>query len=179
MVSGSSPRPATASRRNPLTGQTLYYNGGSSIWDPSGNKVAQAPVVPPEVLSPGAHGMIMADITPSMAEPVAQGGAGATQTGNVWPSCAASCAYGFERNRLHPKTSWSKPCRGRSSGKPPAVLPQPPRGGLLVLPELFSIGPDAGSAAYTAAAEPARRRSGAALVRGRKGWRRLRRRQLS
>ena len=45
--------------RNTLTGQTLYYNGGSSIWDPSGNKIAQAPVVPPEVLSPGAHGTLI------------------------------------------------------------------------------------------------------------------------
>src|SRR5208282_3465872 len=34
---------------NPITKQSLYYNGGSSIWDPTGRKMAQAPVVPPEV----------------------------------------------------------------------------------------------------------------------------------
>jgi predicted amidohydrolase len=56
--------------KNPQTGQTLYYNGGSSIWDPSGNKIAQAPVVPPEVLPPGAHGTVVAEIRPSQSEPV-------------------------------------------------------------------------------------------------------------
>ena len=47
---------------NPLTHQRLYYNGGSSIWDPHGRKLAQAPVMPPEVLPSGVHGVAIADI---------------------------------------------------------------------------------------------------------------------
>lgn len=31
---------------NPVTGGKLYYNGGSSIWSPQGEKLVQAPVVP-------------------------------------------------------------------------------------------------------------------------------------
>ncbi|MGH7225573.1 MAG: carbon-nitrogen hydrolase family protein, partial [Gemmataceae bacterium] len=45
----------TGIEENPLTKQKLYYNGGSSIWDPAGRKLAQAPVVPPEVLPSGVH----------------------------------------------------------------------------------------------------------------------------
>lgn len=40
----------------------LYYNGGSSIWDPSGHKVAQAPVVSPLMLEPGFNGIYTATI---------------------------------------------------------------------------------------------------------------------
>ena len=55
---------------NPLTKQKLYYNGGSSIWDPSSRKLAQAPVLPPEVLPSGVHGVAMADITPAASSAV-------------------------------------------------------------------------------------------------------------
>ena len=48
----------------------LYYNGGSSIWSPEGRKLAQAPVVPPEVLPPGLHGFISATIVPARADAV-------------------------------------------------------------------------------------------------------------
>jgi predicted amidohydrolase len=50
---------------NSITGRKLYYNGGSSIWSPEGRKLAQAPVVPPEELAPGLHGVFSATITPS------------------------------------------------------------------------------------------------------------------
>jgi predicted amidohydrolase len=50
---------------NPITGGKLYYNGGSSIWSPDGHKLTQAPVVPPEELAPGLHGVFSATITPS------------------------------------------------------------------------------------------------------------------
>jgi predicted amidohydrolase len=49
---------------NPITHQRLYYNGGSSIWDPQSHKLAQAPVLPPEVLSSGVHGVAIAEIEP-------------------------------------------------------------------------------------------------------------------
>jgi predicted amidohydrolase len=52
---------------NPITGGKLYYNGGSSIWSPHGRKLAQAPVVPPEVLPPGLNTIISATITPAEA----------------------------------------------------------------------------------------------------------------
>ncbi len=53
---------------NPITGGKLYYNGGSSIWSPEGHKLAQAPVVPPEVLPPGLNGIFSATIMPADAD---------------------------------------------------------------------------------------------------------------
>ena len=53
---------------NPLTGAQLYYNGGSSIWAPTGEKVLQAPVIPPEELAPGLNGIYRATIEPAEAE---------------------------------------------------------------------------------------------------------------
>ncbi len=138
--------------KNPLTGQTLYYNGGSSIWDPSGNKVAQAPVVPPEVLLPGAHGIVTAEITPSMSTPV-RNAVLARRRPEMYGLLALHRAPTDANATTTPKDITVKAVSWPVSGKPPAALPQPPRGGLLVLPELFSVGADAGSAAYTAAAE--------------------------
>lgn len=140
--------------RNPLTGQTLYYNGGSSIWDPSGNKVAQAPVVPPEELAPGAHGMITAEITPSMAAPV-RDAILARRRPQMYGLLALHRAPTDPNATKTPKDVLVEAVSWPLSGKPPTVLPLPPRGGLLVLPELFSIGVGAGSTEYTAAAEPA------------------------
>jgi len=138
--------------RNTLTGQTLYYNGGSSIWDPSGNKIAQAPVVPPEVLSPGAHGMVAAEITPSMSAPV-RNAVLARRRPEMYGLLALHRAPTDSNATTTPKDVMVKAVSWPASNKPPAVLPKPPRGGLLVLPELFSVGADAGSTAYTAAAE--------------------------
>lgn len=56
--------------RNPINGTELYYNGGSSIWSPQGQKLVQAPVVPPEHLPPGLNGIFSATITPSDADAV-------------------------------------------------------------------------------------------------------------
>lgn len=53
---------------NPLTGAELYYNGGSSIWAPTGEKVLQAPVIPPEELAPGLNGVYRATIKPAEAD---------------------------------------------------------------------------------------------------------------
>ncbi len=138
--------------KNPLTGQALYYNGGSSIWDPSGNKVAQAPVVPPKVLSPGAHGMIIAEVTPSLSTAV-RNAVLARRRPEMYGLLALHRAPTDANATTTPKEIVVKAVSWPLSGKPPAALPQVPRGGLLVLPELFSVGADAGSAAYTAAAE--------------------------
>jgi predicted amidohydrolase len=56
--------------RNPINGSRLYYNGGSSIWSPEGRKLAQAPVVSPELLPPGMNGFITQTIVPAAADPV-------------------------------------------------------------------------------------------------------------
>jgi predicted amidohydrolase len=53
---------------NPITGDKVYYNGGSSIWSPDGHKLAQAPVVPPVELAPGLNGAIVVTIRPADAE---------------------------------------------------------------------------------------------------------------
>ena len=56
--------------RNPINGSALYYNGGSSIWSPQGQKLVQAPVVPPETLPPGLNGIFATTIKPSEADSV-------------------------------------------------------------------------------------------------------------
>ncbi len=55
---------------NPITKQQLYYNGGSSIWNPLGNKVAQLPVLKPQVFPSGVNGVAIATIEPSKSAPV-------------------------------------------------------------------------------------------------------------
>lgn len=55
---------------NPITKGQLYYNGGSSIWSPQGEKLVQAPVVKPEVLPPGLNSVFATTITPADAEKV-------------------------------------------------------------------------------------------------------------
>ena len=51
--------------RNPITGSQLFYNGGSSIWSPLGHKLAQAPVVPPQVFPPGLNTLITTTTVPA------------------------------------------------------------------------------------------------------------------
>lgn len=50
---------------NPQTNEKLYYNGGSSIWDPFGHKINQAPVTPPRIEIPGINNIIVSEINPS------------------------------------------------------------------------------------------------------------------
>jgi len=139
---------------NPITGQKLYYNGGSSIWDPSGNKVAQAPVVMPEVFPPGAHGIVTAEITPSESAPIRKAVL-ARRRPEMYGLLALHRAPTDPNATLTPKDVAVKAVSWPVSSKPPAALPQPRSGGLLVLPELFSIGVAGDPAAYRAAAEPA------------------------
>lgn len=47
---------------NPLTKAQLYYNGGSSVWSPTGHKVSQAPVVSPLEMAPGLNGIYTASV---------------------------------------------------------------------------------------------------------------------
>jgi predicted amidohydrolase len=139
---------------NPTTGQKLYYNGGSSIWDPSGNKVAQAPVVAPEVLPPGPHGIVTAEITPATSKAI-RDAILARRRPEMYGLLALHRAPTDPNATLTSKDVMTKVVSWPAADTPPATLPQPPRGGLLVLPELFSVGVNAGAAAYTSAAEAA------------------------
>lgn len=56
--------------RNPINRSELYYNGGSSIWSPEGQKLVQAPVVPPEFLPPGLNGVFSTTIIPSQSDAI-------------------------------------------------------------------------------------------------------------
>jgi predicted amidohydrolase len=140
--------------KNPLTGQQLYYNGGSSIWDPSGNKVAQAPVVMPEVLPPGAHGIVTAEITPSQSAPV-RSAVLARRRPEMYGLLALHRAPTDPNATLAPKDVAVTALSGPVSGQPPATLPKVPRGGLLVLPELFTVGVKQNARTYVQKAEPA------------------------
>lgn len=55
---------------NPITKQQLYYNGGSSIWAPSGNKIAQLPVVKPMTVPSGVQDAAIATIEPKKSTPI-------------------------------------------------------------------------------------------------------------
>ncbi|KTC85454.1 N-carbamoyl-D-amino acid hydrolase [Legionella drozanskii LLAP-1] len=134
---------------NPITQQQLYYNGGSSIWDPSGNKVAQLPVLKPEVLASGVHGVAIATIEPGKSAPVREellkrrrpemygvlalhraptdptNGTGQPQSINL------TIEAGDLTNPIA-KTLWSVPKRN----------------GLAVLPMLFHYGPNLSAAEY-------------------------------
>jgi len=138
--------------KNPVTGQKLYYNGGSSIWDPSGNKVAQAPVVMPEELPPGAHGMVTAEITPSQSAPVRKAVL-ARRRPDMYGLLALHRAPTDPTATPTPKDITVKAISWAVSAKPPASIPEIPRGGLLVLPELFLLGVNLEAKGYAEKAE--------------------------
>lgn len=123
---------------NPKTGQKLYYNGGSSLWSPTGNKIAQADVVPPENLPSGVHGIALADIDIAQSKPVRDQllkrrrpelyGLLALHRAPTDSQATAKAAFPtLAAQAAHP-------------AKPLAYRP-PPTGGLLVLPALFRSGP--------------------------------------
>ena len=55
---------------NPLTKQQLYYNGGASIWGPTGDKIAQAPVTAPNVTASGVTNILIAEIDPAAGKAI-------------------------------------------------------------------------------------------------------------
>jgi predicted amidohydrolase len=123
---------------NPITGQQLYYNGGSSIWRPDGNKVAQAEVLPPEVIKPGLQGFVTADIDLSIGKPI--------QTALL--ERRRSELYGLlslyrSPTNTEATSTISKPqiVAQAANTKDLLAYEPPPAGGLLVLPALFRSGP--------------------------------------
>jgi predicted amidohydrolase len=139
---------------NPLTKQKLYYNGGSSIWDPSSSKVAQAPVLPPEVLPSGVHGVAMADITPAASAPV-RAALLARRRPEMYGLLAVHRAPTDAIATATPRTV-KLLVEGGDSTKPAetTVWQAPPRGGLAILPALFRYGPSRPGADYQRLAEP-------------------------
>lgn len=139
---------------NPLTKQRLYYNGGSSIWDPNSSKVAQAPVLPPEVLPSGVHGVAVAAIEPAKSAPV-RAALLERRRSEMYgllalhraPTDATATAMPHKVNIL---------VEGGDPTKPADAIRwrAPPSGGLAVLPALFRYGPDRPATDYRHLAEP-------------------------
>ena len=150
---------------NPITKQQLYYNGGSSIWDPLGNKIAQLPVLPPEVLTSGVHGIVVATIVPGRSAPVRA----------MLLARRRPVMYGLlalHRAPTDPTNGTLQPqlvnlsIEAGDASKPAdtVVWTTPQKGGLAVLPALFRYGPDRPAADYRRFAEAQGGPSEAALT---------------
>ena len=123
---------------NPITQQQLYYNGGSSIWRPDGNKVAQAAVLPPETFKPGMNGFVTADIDLSVGKPI--------QTellSRRRPELYGLLSLYRSPTNTQATSTISKPVIAAQAASAQDMLAYdpPPAGGLLVLPALFRSGP--------------------------------------
>ena len=139
---------------NPITHQRLYYNGGSSIWDPHSHKLAQAAVLPPEVLPSGVHGVAVAEIEPAKSAPVR-----AALLERRRPDLyrilalhrAPTDANASTVSHRVPITVMGGDASKSAEG---IVWSPPPKGGLAVLPALFRYGPGRASDEYRQLAEP-------------------------
>ena len=139
---------------NPITHQRLYYNGGSSIWDPHSHKLAQAAVLPPEVLPSGVHGVAVAEIEPAKSAPVR-----AALLERRRPEIyrilalhrAPTDANASTVSHRVPITVMGGDASKSAEG---IVWSPPPKGGLAVLPALFRYGPGRASDEYRQLAEP-------------------------
>lgn len=139
---------------NPISKQQLYYNGGSSIWGPRGNKVAQLPVLKPEALPSGVHGVAMATIEPAQSAPVR-----AELLKRRRPEMYGVLA--LHRAPTDPVNAISQPrsvhlsiASGDLSIPVASVIwPAPKKDGIVVLPMLFRYGPNLSGAQYTQCAE--------------------------
>ncbi len=139
--------------RNPITGTELYYNGGSSIWSPLGHKLAQAPVVPPQVLPPGLNTLITATIVPAEADAVREQRLAARRPSLYNPLLALrrapvdSIATGSARVVAMAAAQWPL-----GESRLTSARPQP--GELLVLPELSGLPSGLPAAEIRRRAEP-------------------------
>ena len=140
---------------NPITKQQLYYNGGSSIWDPLGNIIAQLPVLEPKVLPSGVHGVATAMIFPAKSAP----------TRDALLARRRPEMYGvlaLHRAPTDPTNGTPQPqsvnlsieAGDLSKSAATAVWSPPKKDGLAVLPMLFSYGPNLSAAEYQHLGEP-------------------------
>ena len=139
---------------NPLTKQRLYYNGGSSIWDPNSTKIAQAAVLPPEVLPSGVHGVAVAEIEPAKSAPV-RTALLERRRPELYGLLSLHRAPTDANATVIPHTV-DISVQGGDPAKPAetTVWRAPPKGGLAVLPALFRYGPDRSAADYQRLGEP-------------------------
>lgn len=139
---------------NPLTKQRLYYNGGSSIWDPNSTKIAQAAVLPPEVLPSGVHGVAVAEIEPAKSAPV-RAALLERRRPEMYGLLSLHRAPTDANATVIPHTV-DISVQGGDPAKPTETIVwrAPPKGGLAVLPALFRYGPDRPAADYQRLAEP-------------------------
>ncbi len=144
----------TGIEENPITKQKLYYNGGSSIWAPNGTKLAQAPVVPPEVLPSGVHGVITAEIDVDKSAPV-RAALLQRRRPELYRLLAIHRAP-TDANAGTEAHTVDISLQGGDTTKPAASMSwsPPPKGGIAVLPALFRYGPDRAGTDYQSMAEP-------------------------
>jgi predicted amidohydrolase len=137
---------------NPLTKQRLYYNGGSSIWDPTSHKLAQAAVLPPEVLPSGVHGVAVAEIEPAKSAPVR-----AALLARRRPELYGLLALHrvpTDANATTTSRQVEIAVQGGDPAEPATTWSPPPQGGLAVLPALFHYGPNHQPGDFARLAEP-------------------------
>lgn len=140
---------------NPMTKQQLYYNGGSSIWDPLGNKIAQLPVIKPKILPSGVHGVAIATIEPAKSAPVRK-----NLLTRRRPDMYGVLA--LHRAPTDPTNDTSKSqlihflIEAGDLTKPASTIAwiAPPPNGLAALPALFRYGPNLPAAEYRRLSEP-------------------------
>jgi predicted amidohydrolase len=139
---------------NPLTKQRLYYNGGSSIWDPNSTKLAQAAVLPPEVLPSGVHGVAVAEIEPAKSAPV-RAALLERRRPELYGLLSLHRAPTDANATVTPHNVYIS-VQGGDPAKPAGTIVwrAPPKDGLSVLPALFRYGPDRPAADFQQLAEP-------------------------
>lgn len=124
--------------RNPINGSELYYNGGSSIWSPQGQKLVQAPVVPPETLPPGLNGIFATTITPSEADAVREARLARRRPSLYNPLLALRRAP-VDSTATHTRRSVTLAAAQWPLGPSRLSTSQPRAQELLVLPELSAL----------------------------------------
>ena len=140
---------------NPITKQQLYYNGGSSIWDPLGNKIAQLPVLEPKVLPSGVHGVAIATIIPAKSAPVRKALL-ARRRPEMYGVLALHRAPTDPTNGTRQPQSVNLTIEAGDLTKPTSTIvwSAPKKDGLVVLPMLFRYGPNLSPVEYRHLSEP-------------------------
>jgi predicted amidohydrolase len=128
----------TGVETNPITGGKLYYNGGSSIWSPKGEKLVQAPVVPPENLPPGLAGVYATTITPADAD-AERGAQLARRRPELYSPVLALHRSPTDANATVTPRSVSLAAAQWPEGPSLLSSARPGAGELLVLPELSGL----------------------------------------
>ena len=128
----------TGVETNPITGGKLYYNGGSSIWSPKGEKLGQAPVVPPETLPPGLVGIYATTITPADSD-AERAAALARRRPELYSPVLALHRSPTDANATMTVRSVSLAAAQWPEGPSLLASARPGPGELLVLPELSGL----------------------------------------